>query len=79
MKENITLNRKAPNSKELLNLLNSNRYKTHKEYWLNLTKKVVLKGLNPKNLKYLYQTFEYLGDEKAMNYLLNLGYKKDVK
>ena len=77
--ENIALNIKAPHSKELLNLLNSQKYKTHRTFWLNLTKKVVEKGLNPKNLKYLYVTFEYLGDENATKELLNLGYKNDVK
>ncbi|QIX86325.1 hypothetical protein [Campylobacter ureolyticus] len=77
--ENIALNIKAPHSKELLNLLNSQKYKTHCTFWLNLTKKVVEKGLNPKNLKYLYVTFEYLGDENATKELLNLGYKNGVK
>lgn len=77
--ENIALNIKTPRSKELLNLLNSQKYKMHRTFWLNLTKKVVEKGLNPKNLKYLYVTFEYLGDENATKELLNLGYKNDVK
>ena len=77
--ENIALNIKTPHSKELLNLLNSQKYKTHRTFWLNLTKKVVEKGLNPKNLKYLYVTFEYLGDENATKELLNLVYKNDVK
>ena len=77
--ENIALNIKTPRSKELLNLLNSQKYKTHRTFWLNLTEKVVQKGLNPKNLKYLYVTFEYLGYENATKELLNLGYKNDVK
>ncbi|MDU5324971.1 hypothetical protein [Campylobacter ureolyticus] len=51
----------------------------HRTFWLNLTKKVVEKGLNPKNLKSLYKTFEYLGDENATKELLNLGYKNDIK
>lgn len=79
MKENLLLSIKKPHSKELLNLLNSQKYKTHRTFWLNLTKKVVEKGLNPKNLKSLYKTFEYLGDENATKELLNLGYKNDVK
>ena len=77
--ENIALNIKTPRSKELLNLLNSQKYKTHRNFWLNLTKKVVEKGLNSKNLESLYKTFEYLGDENATKELLNLGYKNDVK
>lgn len=77
--ENIALNIKTPHSKELLNLLNSQKYKTHRTFWLNLTKKLVEKGLNPKNLNYLYKTFEYLGDENSMKKLTNLGYKNDVK
>ncbi|WP_297575845.1 hypothetical protein [uncultured Campylobacter sp.] len=77
--ENIALNIKTPRSKELLNLLNSQKYKTHRTFWLNLTEKLVEKGLNSKNLKYLYVTFEYLGDENATKELLNLGYKNDVK
>ncbi|WP_304339475.1 hypothetical protein [Campylobacter ureolyticus] len=77
--ENIALKFDNPHSKELLNLLNSQKYKTHRTFWLNLTKKVVEKGLNPKNLKSLYKTFEYLGDENATKELLNLGYKNDVK
>lgn len=79
MKENLLLSIKKPHSKELLNLLNSQKYKMHRTFWLNLTKKVVEKGLNPKNLKSLYKTFEYLGDENATKELLNLGYKNDVK
>ena len=79
MKENLLLSIKKPHSKELLNLLNSQKYKTYRTFWLNLTKKVVEKGLNPKNLKSLYKTFEYLGDENATKELLNLGYKNDVK
>lgn len=77
--ENIALNIKTPHSKELINLLNSQKYKTHRTFWLNLTKKLVEKGLNPKNLKYLYVTFGYLGDENTTKELLNLGYKNDVK
>lgn len=77
--ENIALNIKTPRSKELLNLLNSQKYKMHRTFWLNLTKKVVEKGLNPKNLESLYKTFEYLGDENITKELLNLGYKNDVK
>ncbi|MCR8684925.1 hypothetical protein [Campylobacter ureolyticus] len=68
--ENIALNIKTPRSKELLNLLSSQKYKTHREFWLNLTEKVVKKGLNPKNLKYLYVTFEYLGDENSKEKIL---------
>ncbi|MCZ6159569.1 hypothetical protein [Campylobacter ureolyticus] len=79
MKENLLLSIKKPHSKELINLLNSQKYKMHRTFWLNLTKKVVEKGLNPKNLKSLYKTFEYLGDENATKELLNLGYKNDVK
>ncbi|MCR8699819.1 hypothetical protein CUREO4125_05445 [Campylobacter ureolyticus] len=77
--ENIALNIKTPHSKELLNLLNSQKYKTHRTFWLNLTEKVVEKGLNPNNLNYLYMTFKYLGDENSMKKLQNLGYKNDVK
>ncbi|GKH59852.1 hypothetical protein CE91St25_01880 [Campylobacter ureolyticus] len=77
--ENIALNIKTPRSKELLNLLNSQKYKMHRTFWLNLTKKVVEKGLNPNNLNYLYMTFKYLGDENSMKKLQNLGYKNDVK
>ncbi|PKZ29273.1 hypothetical protein CYJ41_05390 [Campylobacter ureolyticus] len=77
--ENIALNIKTPRSKELINLLNSQKYKTHCAFWLNLTEKVVEKGLNPNNLNYLYMTFKYLGDENSMKKLQNLGYKNDVK
>lgn len=77
--ENIALNIKTPRSKELINLLNSQKYKTHRTFWLNLTEKVVEKGLNPNNLNYLYTTFKYLGDENSMKKLQNLGYKNDVK
>ncbi|MDU7070955.1 hypothetical protein [Campylobacter ureolyticus] len=79
MKENLLLSIKKPHSKELLNLLNSQKYKTHCAFWLNLTEKVVEKGLNPNNLNYLYMTFKYLGDENSMKKLQNLGYKNDVK
>lgn len=77
--ENIALNIKTPHSKELLNLLNSQKYKTHRTFWLNLTEKVVEKGLDPNNLNYLYMTFKYLGDENYMKKLTNLGYKNDIK
>lgn len=77
--ENIALNIKNPHQKELINLINSQKYKMHRTFWLNLTEKVVKKGLNPKSLKYLYVTFEYLGDENSMKKLTNLGYKNDVK
>lgn len=68
--ENIALNIKTSRSKELINLLNSQKYKIHHTFWLNLTEKVVKKGLNPKNLKYLYVTFEYLGDENSKEKIL---------
>ncbi len=77
--KNIALNIKTTHQKELLNLLNLQKYKTHRTFWLNLTKKVIKKGLNPKNLNYLYMTFEYLGDENSMKKLTDLGYKNDVK
>lgn len=77
--KNIALNIKTPRSKELINLLNSQKYIKHRTFWLNLTKKVVEKGLNPNNLNYLYMTFKYLGDENSMKKLTNLGYKNDIK
>ncbi|QKF64495.1 hypothetical protein [Campylobacter corcagiensis] len=70
--ENLSLNVKNSPSKEVINLLNSQKYKAHREKILNLTKKATQKGL--KNLKYLYQTFDYLGDEVGKNELINLGF-----